>query len=143
MKVAEGSVYGMNAAGTAFSNASTLATVMPFRTYMAPASQNARMAGTRSTDVPSEIRIAETTGIDKILPEIQNQDEDNLSGDNLIVRPIGSRRVRIESSYATQLKVFAATGMLYRILDVQPGTATYSGFYPGLYIFGQCKVMVK
>ena len=143
MEVAKESVYGMNADGTAFSDASTLATVMPFRTYMAPASQNARMAGTRSTDVPSEIRIAETTGIDKIQPEIQNQDEDNLSGDNLIVRPIGSRRVRIESSYATQLKVFAATGMLYRILDVQPGTATYSGFYPGLYIFGQCKVMVK
>lgn len=141
MEVAKGSVYGMNADGTAFSDASTLATVMPFRTYMAPASQNARMAGTRSTDAPSEIRIAETRGIDKILPEIQDQDED--SGDNLIVRPIGSRRVRIESSYATQLKVFAATGMLYRILDVQPGTATYSGFYPGLYIFGQTKVMVR
>ena len=143
MEIAKESVYGMNADGTAFSDASTLATVMPFRTYMAPASQNARMTGIRSTDIPSEIRIAETMGIDKILPEIQNQDEDNQSGNNLIVRPIGSRRVRIESSYTTQLKVFAATGMLYRILDIQPGTATYSGFYPGLYIFGQSKVMVK
>ena len=51
--------------------------------------------------------------------------------------------VEIESTYSIQLKVFASTGQLYRILDVQPGTATYSGFHPGLYIFGKAKVLVK
>ena len=138
-KVAEGAVYGMNAQGTAFDDASTLATVMPFRTYMA---KTQTAAQTRSAN-PSVIHIAETTGIDRIEPEVNGNEEDSESGDHLIIRSIGSRRVRVESTYSIQLKVFASTGQLYRILDVQPGTATYSGFHPGLYIFGKAKVLVK
>lgn len=138
-QVANGT-YGMNADGTAFDVASTLETIMPFRTYMTSASTSAR---TRSADTPSVIHIAETTGIDKIQPEANGNEEDAPDGDHLIVRPISERRVRIESTYATQLKVFSTTGQLYRILDVQPGTATYSGFHPGFYIFGRTKVMVK
>lgn len=138
-KVEEGAVYGMNAQGTAFEDASTLTTVMPFRTYMA---KTQTAAQTRSAN-PSVIHIAETTGIDRIEPEVNGNEEDSESGDHLIIRSIGSRRVRVESSYSIQLKVFASTGQLYRILDVQPGTATYSGFHPGLYIFGDRKIMVK
>ena len=138
-EVAEGTVYGMNAQGTAFEDASTLATVMPFRTYMA---KTQTAAQSRSAN-PSVIHIAETTGIDRIEPEVNGNEEDSESGDYLIIRSIGSRRVRVESSYSIQLKVFASTGQLYRILDVQPGTATYSGFHPGLYIFGKAKVIVK
>ena len=138
-EVAEGAVYGMNAQGTAFEEASTLATVMPFRTYMA---KTQTAAQSRSAN-PSVIHIAETTGIDRIEPEVNSNKEDSESGDHLIVRSIGSSRVRVESSYSIQLKVFASTGLLYRILDVQPGTATYSGFHPGLYIFGKAKVLVK
>ena len=138
-EVTEGTVYGMNAQGTAFDDASTLTTVMPFRTYMA---KTQTAAQTRSAN-PSVIHIAETTGIDRIEPEINGNEEDSESGDYLIVRSIGSRRVKVESSYSIQLKVFASTGQLYRILDVQPGTATYSGFHPGLYIFGKAKVLVK
>lgn len=138
-EVAEGAVYGMNAQGTAFDDASTLATVMPFRTYMA---KTQTAAQTRSAN-PSVIHIAETTGIDRIEPEVNGNEEDSESGDHLIIRSIGSRRVKVESTYSLQLKVFASTGQLYRILDVQPGTATYSGFHPGLYIFGKAKVIVK
>ena len=138
-EVAEGAVYGMNDKGTAFEDASTLATVMPFRTYMA---KTQTAAQSRSTN-PSVIHIAETTGIDRIEPEVNGNEEDSESGDYLIVRSIGSRRVKVESTYSIQLKVFASTGLLYRILDVQPGTATYSGFHPGLYIFGKTKVLVK
>ena len=139
-QVANGTVYGMNADGTAFDAASTKETIMPFRTYMTSASTSAR---TRSADTPSVIHIAETTGIDKIQPEANGNGEDAPDGDYLIVRPISERRIRVESTYATQLKVFSTTGQLYRILDVQPGTATYSGFHPGFYIFGRTKVMVK
>ena len=138
-EVAEGAVYGMNAQGTAFDDASTLATVMPFRTYMA---KTQTAAQTRSAN-PSVIHIAETTGIDRIEPEVNGNEEDSESGDHLIIRSIGSSRVKVESTYSIQLKVFASTGQLYRILDVQPGTATYSGFHPGLYIFGKAKVLVK
>ena len=138
-KVEEGAVYGMNAQGTAFEDASTLTTVMPFRTYMA---KTQTAAQSRSAN-PSVIHIAETTGIDRIEPEVNGNEEDSESGDYLIIRSIGSRRVKVESTYSIQLKVFASTGQLYRILDVQPGTATYSGFHPGLYIFGKAKVIVK
>ena len=138
-KVKEDAVYGMNAQGTAFDDASTLATVMPFRTYMA---KTQAAAQTRSAN-PSVIHIAETTGIDRIEPEVNGNEEDSESGDYLIIRSIGSSRVKVESTYSIQLKVFASTGQLYRILDVQPGTATYSGFHPGLYIFGERKIMVK
>lgn len=129
---------GMNDNGTAF--VSTSGTVMPFRTYMAPASQQARI---RSTDETKVIRISETTGIDRIEPEANGNDEDTPAGEYLLIRPIGAHRVSIESTYATQLKVFSTTGQLHRILDVQPGTATYSGFPDGIYIFGKAKVLVR
>ena len=151
-QVVNGTLYGMNDNGTAFVSASGSAlastpgsalshtTVMPFRTYMAPASQQAKG---RSTDATKVIRISETTGIDRIEPEANGNDEDTPAGEYLLIRPIGAHRVSIESTYATQLKVFSTTGQLHRILDVQPGTATYSGFPDGIYIFGKSKIMVK
>lgn len=138
-KVANGTIYGMNAVGTAFDDASTLQTVMPFRTYMTTLMTNDR---TRSSEVPSVIRISENTGIDRIEPEI-NGNDDTPAGESLFICPIGAHRVRIESTYSTQLQVFSITGQLYRILDVRPGTATYSGFPDGIYIFGNRKIMVK
>lgn len=138
-RVANGTIYGMNAVGTAFDDASTLQTVMPFRTYMTTLMTNDR---TRSSEVPSVIRISETTGIDRIEPEI-NGNDDTPAGKSLFIRPIGAHRVRIESTYSTQLQVFSITGQLYRILDIRPGTDTYSGFPGGIYIFGNRKIMVK
>ena len=151
LQVANGTL-GMNDNGIAFISASSSAlastpgsalshtTVMPFRTYMAPASQQAKV---RSTDATKVIRISETTGIDRIEPEANGNDEDTPAGEYLLIRPIGDHRVSIESTYATQLKVFSTTGQLHRILDVQPGTATYSGFPDGIYIFGKAKVLVR
>lgn len=152
-KVANGTIYGMNDKGTAFSDkfavTSPFATVMPFRTYLTPAATASQASSAttasqaRSSAAPSVIRIAETTGIEKIEPDVKVSDDDDPSGNYLIVQPIGGRRIRIESTYATQLQVFSTTGQLYRILDVQPGTATYSGFYPSIYIFGNKKVIVR
>ena len=138
-EVANGGIYALNTEGTAFSNTATSQTVMPFRTYLTTESTN---AGARSSEVPSVIRISETTGIDRIEPEI-NGNDDTSAGESLFIRPIGAHRVRIESTYSTQLQVFSTTGLLYRILDVRPGTATYSGFPDGIYIFGNRKIMVK
>lgn len=138
-EVANGGIYALNTEGTAFSNTATSQTVMPFRTYLTTESTN---AGARSSEVPSVIRISETTGIDRIEPEI-NGNDDTPTGESLFIRPIGAHRVRIESTYSTQLQVFSTTGQLYRILDVRPGTATYSGFPDGIYIFGNRKIMVK
>lgn len=138
-KVANGDIYAINTEGTEFCNTATSQTVMPFRTYLTKESTN---AGTRSSAVPSVIRISETTGIDRIEPEI-NGNDDTPAGESLFIRPIGAHRVRIESTYSTQLQVFSTTGQLYRILDVRPGTATYSGFPDGIFIFGKAKVLVR
>lgn len=147
-EVAQGNIYGMNDKGTAFDDASTFATVMPFRTYMIKGGTNTKAAQSKSASqtasYSSEIRIAETTGIDNIESEVgRGNGEETENGEYLIVRPIGGNRVRIESTYATNLNVYSTTGQLYRVLDVRPGTATYSGFYPGIYIFGKTKVLVK
>lgn len=138
-EVANGGIYALNTEGTAFSNTATSQTVMPFRTYLTTESTN---AGARSSEVPSVIRISETTGIDRIESDV-NGNDDTPAGESLFIRPIGAHRVRIESTYSTQLQVFSTTGQLYRILDVRPGTATYSGFPDGIYIFGNRKIMVK
>ena len=153
-------VYGMNADGSAFvqeaaasagSTSAASAQVLPFRTYMSAAAQtsaNGRAAKgsnlqSRAASDDGIIRIAEQGNKDEIRPELGVKDSDEASNDYLTVRPIGSHRVSIESTIATELKVYTTTGQLYRILDVQPGTATYSGFNPAIYIFGNVKVMVK
>ena len=137
--VSEGTVYGMDASGKAFNDASTIAQVMPFRTYMTTASNNAK--STRAV-TSSEIRIAEQKGAGEIRPELGVEEKDEASNEYLTVRAIGEHRVRIESTRSVNLNVYNANGQLVRILDVQPGIATYSGFYPNLYIFGEAKVKV-
>ena len=138
--VAEGSIYGMNAEGTAFDDASALKTVMPFRTYMAT---NASGAKSRSA-AGSEIFISEPSGIDEITPDLTpDGDEDADESDRLIIRPIGDNKVRIESTVSTTLSVYTTAGQLYKVLDVHPGTAVYDGFQSGTYIFGGTKVIVS
>ena len=135
--VEEGSVYGMNEKGTGFDDASTLSTVMPFRTYMAPATQNAN----RTRALSSVINISEPKSGERIVPELLGGDD--ATGDYLIIRPLGGQKVRIESSRALTLQVYTVAGQLYRVLDIQSGSATYSGFPAGIYLFGTQKTMVK
>ncbi len=66
INVSNGNVYGMNDSGTAFDDASSLSTVMPFRTYMSPTAtrSNARY------DYTSVINIAEQNA-DNIMPDME------------------------------------------------------------------------
>ena len=137
VEVSRGMVYGINHQGTAFDDASALSTVMPFRTYMSVTTDGA-MARTAYSHL---INISELKG-GAISPDAMD-DEDNAQNDGIIVRPIGGHRVSVESEVSSRMNVTTAVGQLYRILDIQPGIATYSGFQPGLYIFGKTKVMVK
>ena len=138
INVSNGNVYGMNDSGTAFDDASSLSTVTPFRTYMSPTAtrSNARY------DYTSVINIAEQNA-DNIMPDMEENEDDAQTEDHITDRAIGNQRVRIESTMATRLNVVTVAGQLYRILDVQPGIATYSDFQPGLYIFGTPKVIVR
>ena len=134
-------VYGIDAEGKAFSASSDIMTVMPFRTYMTASASAQSQTRAASSSI---IYIGETTGIDSITPEGDGQAaEETADGDYVKVWPAGGRRIRVESTIATTLKVFTATGKLYRLLDVRPGTATYSGFQPGLYIAGKAKIRVE
>ena len=133
-------IYGMNDKGNAFISESTTATsVMPFRTYMRAKTTKAKAL----SYAPSMIKIAESTGIDKITPEIGVADKDEATGSYLIVRPLTNNKVRIESNISTTIYVYTITGQLYRILDVIPGNSVYSGFQQGAYIFGKTKIMVQ
>lgn len=137
VEVSRGTVYGINHQGTAFDDASALSTVMPFRTYMSVTTDGAMARAAYS----HQINISELKG-GAISPDAMD-DEDNAQNDGIIVRPIGGHRVSVESEVSSRMNVTTAVGQLYRILDIQPGIATYSGFQPGLYIFGKTKVMVK
>ena len=133
----EGSIYAIDREGTAFRDAE--AKVMPFRTYMQRSASGAK----GDYQVPSVIHIAKTRGIEAITPEVGEQQTDRQpDGSYIIVTAIGKQRVRIESNRTVTLRVFTPAGQLYRLLDIRPGTATYSGFQPGLYIFGGMKVRV-
>lgn len=133
-------IYGMNDKGNAFiSEASTATSVMPFRTYMTAKTTKAKAM----SYAPYMIKIAESTGIDKITPEIGVADKDETTGSYLIVRPLTKNKVRIESNISTTIYVYTITGQLYRILDVIPGNSVYSGFQQGAYIFGKTKIMVQ
>lgn len=110
---------------------------MPFRTYMSVTTDDAMARA----DYSHLINISELKG-GAISPDAMD-DEDNAQNDGIIVRPIGGHRVSVESEVSSRMNVTTAVGQLYRILDIQPGIATYSGFQPGLYIFGKTKVMVK
>ena len=137
LQVDEGKVYGMNEGGTAFSDASALSVVTPFRTYMAPATSPAGS----SRPYSGVINIAQQKG-GIILPETQDE-EDTPASNAITIRAIGNQRVCVESTVAARLNVVTTAGQLFRVLDVHPGTATYSGFPPGLYLFGDIKVLVK
>lgn len=133
-------IYGMNDKGNAFISESTTATsVMPFRTYMTAKTTKAKAM----SYAPSMIKIAESTDIDKITPEIGVADKDEATGSYIIVRPLTKNKVRIESNISTTIYVYTITGQLYRILDVIPGNSVYSGFQQGAYIFGKTKIMVQ
>ena len=133
-------IYSMNDKGNAFiSEASTATSVMPFRTYMTAKTTKAKA----TSYAPYMIKIAESTGIDKIIPEIGVADKDEATGSYLIVRPLTNNKVRIESNISTTIYVYTITGQLYRILDVIPGNSVYSGFQQGAYIFGKTKIMVQ
>lgn len=133
-------IYSMNDKGNAFiSEASTATSVMPFRTYMTAKTTKAKAM----SYAPYMIKIAESTGIDKITPEIGVADKDEATGSYLIVRPLTNNKVRIESNISTTIYVYTITGQLYRILDVIPGNSVYSGFQQGAYIFGKTKIMVQ
>ena len=134
-------VYSMNDAGTAFD--SNTAAVLPFRTYMTTGViSDSKAAGPQ---LAKQIFIGSLGAArqEKIGSDEQPGDPDKgVKGPHLYIYPKG-KRVIIDSTYPTTLQMYTIGGNLMRIFDVRPGINTYSGFLPGIYIFGTTKLLVK
>ncbi|MGN1375079.1 MAG: hypothetical protein ACI4V5_00845, partial [Prevotella sp.] len=136
-----GSIYGMNDTGEGFDDSSS--DVLPFRTYIRKNVSPVPAPGFKQRNDVSVIYIAQSAGIENINPEFGEQEEESgVDGNSLIVTPVGKNCIRVESTYATTLKVYTTAGQIYRVLDVRPGTATYSGIQSGFYIVGKTKLRV-
>lgn len=124
------------------------APVYPFRAKIvsnAVASGGAKAAQFTDlqTDEPEYIYIS-ALGIsleDKGIEEPET--EDVIESDGMRIYPASGRRIVVESTYATTVNVYSASGQLVRVLDVRPGTSIYSGFTSGVHVVEQKKMMLK
>ena len=129
------------------------AAVYPFRSYIT--TSVTPLAG-NSMDIDFNVQSSISNGDYILIGDDSSQKlEDVLDGDierdpdggitteqGLRVYGVGQRIVVI-SDFATTLPVYTATGALVRVLDVRPGTATYSGFKQGVYIVDHKKIRLR
>jgi hypothetical protein len=82
--------------------------------------------------------------LEKVLDGDMQRDPDGgvSTPSGLHVYGVGQRLV-VVSDFATTLPVYTATGALVRVLDVRPGTATYSGFKQGIYVVDHKKIRLR
>ena len=111
------------------------ADVLPFRGYITPAGGGA---------AKSYILI----GDDMLLEEVGDSDV-QADPDGGITTQSGLRvygvgkRIVVVSDSALTLPVYNVSGALVRVLDVLPGTSTYSGFKQGIYLVDQKKIRLR
>ncbi len=131
------------------------AAVYPFRSYIT--TSDTPLAGnSNSMDIDFNVQSSMFNADYILIGDDSSQKlEDVLDGDierdpdggvtteqGLRVYGVGQRIVVI-SDFATTLPVYTATGALVRVLDVRPGTATYSGFKQGVYIVDRKKIRLR
>ena len=127
--------------------------IYPFRSYIT--TSDTPLAG-NSMDIDFNVQSSMVNADYILIGDDSSQKlEDILDGDierdpdggitteqGLRVYGVGQRIVVI-SDFATTLPVYTATGALVRVLDVRPGTATYSGFKQGVYIVDRKKIRLR
>jgi len=135
----------VNGTGDRFDNGQH---IYPFRGYLTTGaeikgnSMNLAFTGDTSNRY---ILIGDDLGkLEEVLDgDIDRDPDGGVSTDSgLRVYGVGQRIV-VVSDYATTLPVYTATGALVRVLDVRPGTATYSGFKQGIYVVDQKKIRLR
>ncbi len=128
------------------------APIYPFRGYLT--TSDTPLAG-NSMDLDFNVQSSISNGDYILIGDDLSKLEDVLDGDierdpdggistpsGLCVYGVGTRLV-VVSDYATTLPVYTSTGALVRVLDVRPGTATYSGFAQGIYIVDRKKIRLR
>jgi len=127
--------------------------IYPFRSYIT--TSDTPLAG-NSLDADFNVQSSIYNGDYILIGDDSSQKlEDILDGDidrdpdggvttqsGLHVYGVGQRLV-VVSDFATTLPVYTATGALVRVLDVRPGTATYTGFKQGVYVVDRKKIRLR
>ena len=126
--------------------------VYPFRSYLttgdalAPNSMNAELTSYLSPLTSEDyVLIAdELAQREKVLDGDLDSDPDGgvTTPGGLHVYGVGKRLV-VVSDFATTLPVHTISGALVRVLDVRPGTSTYSGFQQGVYVVDKKKIRLR
>ena len=120
-------------------------TVYPFRSYLTTGSALAPNSVNADLAADGYILISDDLGkLEKVLDGDMQRDPDGgvSTPSGLHVYGVGQRLV-VVSDFATTLPVYTATGALVRVLDVRPGTATYSGFKQGIYVVDHKKIRLR
>ena len=126
--------------------------VYPFRSYLttgsalSPNSMNAELTSYLSP-LTSEDYVLIADDIvkrEKVLDgDISNDPDGGVTTESgLRVYALG-KRIIVVSDYATTLPVHTISGALVRVLDVLPGTSTYSGFQQGVYVVDKKKIRLR
>lgn len=119
--------------------------VYPFRSYLTTGSALAPNSVNADLAADGYILISDDLGkLEKVLDGDMQRDPDGgvSTPSGLHVYGVGQRLV-VVSDFATTLPVYTATGALVRVLDVRPGTATYSGFKQGIYVVDHKKIRLR
>ncbi|MBO6234936.1 MAG: hypothetical protein J6N43_05900, partial [Prevotella sp.] len=119
--------------------------VYPFRSYLTTGSALAPNSVNADLAADGYILISDDLGkLEKVLDGDMQRDPDGgvSTPSGLHVYGVGQRLV-VVSDFATTLPVYTATGALVRVLDVRPGTATYSGFKQGVYVVDRKKIRLR
>ena len=119
--------------------------VYPFRSYLttgsalSPNSMNAELTSEDYVLIADDIVKRE-----KVLDgDISNDPDGGVTTESgLRVYALG-KRIIVVSDYATTLPVHTISGALVRVLDVLPGTSTYSGFQQGVYVVDKKKIRLR
>lgn len=127
----------INAAGTEF--VAETGEALPFRTYITSMALAHRNSMEPQLAKPFSIGVM---GAPEVIGDSEEDGDDGISGPALRIYPQG-RKVVVQSTYATTLTMYNANGVLYRVLDVRPGTNTFSGFPEGIFVVGTQKLHLK
>ena len=119
--------------------------VYPFRSYLTKGSALAPNSVNMDFSAEGYILI----GDDLASREVVLDGDIDRDPDGGVTTPSGlhvygvGQRIVVVSDYATTLPVYTATGAIVRVLDVRPGTATYSGFKQGVYVVDRKKIRLR
>lgn len=123
--------------------------IYPFRTYIVNAAHSNTGGAKAATYADFQAGQPEVIYIDGLGISLEEkgieepETEEVIESNGMRIYPASNRRIVVESTYATTVNVYSASGQLVRVLDVRPGTSIYSGFASGIYVVENKSMSLK